>query len=389
MQLIQKKATCNRSGFTLVELAIVILIVGMIITTFSVMNKIYVESHRHYKIQGNLDNVKTALNFFRNNVGRFPCPANPALNPGDVGYGAEDCSLTAITGERDADGIAGNDPVLTGNLPLYGFDDGAGNPAAPRIELKRLVTTTKLEGRDITDPWNGEFTYAVSQLLTNSGSFNTSFGVIRITDEWGRDTGGTTANAQYAILSQGEENRSGCTVDLASSRVSQAEQENCDGDGHFAIALYHKSNTDHYDDYLTYARSGIEGIWGVTAGSALPDVYNRDTNGKVFIGPMASYDTTKPNNLKLDVAGNIFAEERIASNLICDSDGTTCFTPESLFSLSCPNIGQYMRGVQINGTNNLEPICEHIDFIPTNDTCPAGSFVNGIYTNGGNLVCEN
>jgi len=278
MQLIDNKHS-NESGVTLVELAIVLIIFGIMVTTLVLMNS----------------------------------------------------TLAAVAGERDADGIAGNDPVLIGNLPLYGFNDGAGNPAAPRVTLRSLVTASRAEGRNVDDPWNFEFTYAVSQLLTNAGTFDSSMGVIRITDEWARDTGGTASDAQYVVLSRGQEDRSGC----------------------------------------------------------IPDVFNRDINGKVFIGPPISYNAAKPNNLKLDVVGDIFAETRIASDLICDSDGVTCFRPESLYNLSCPNLGEYMSGVQIDGANNLTAVCDPITFIPANDTCPPGSFVNGIYTNGGNLVCEN
>ncbi len=396
----QNKNFETQAGFTLVELAIVMIIVGLILGSIATGLRVWKENYAHNTVKKNINNATLAATLFFGQVGRYPCPADPGLEPGDANYGAEDCTLPTIPGENPT-----NDPVYVGVLPLYGFDDAAGDPTADRIELRYLLPRVTEKGNNISDPWNRNFVYAVTQSLTVAsdgdpmtlGDFDHSRGSIKVRDEFNNDTGGTNSNAHFIILSRGQDsdcvNGAGAplppTAPIPPTTIATPERENCDNDAEFSIALQSRGAGDaYYDDYLRLRRSVSTGIWAPVTGSS--DLYPIPS-GKVFIGDAENYQAEPPAvlDLKLDVDGNIIVDERIAASEICDdANKTNCFIPESLFDLDCPSAGEYIKGVSINAGGRLEADCQPLEFVPSQEICPNGQRLNGIYTDGTNAICE-
>lgn len=393
----------NSSGFTLLELSIVFIVYGLFLLAFILGLRVYIETYNHNRVNANLENAKAALSYFLAETTRLPCPANPALNQGDLGYGQEDCSIAPVEGARDVDGDGNNENVLIGTLPAYGFISPDGAPGGETRSLRSYLNQQSLAGNEMKDPWNTEFTYAVTQSMTLAAP-DFSSGVIQIVDEWGRDTGGTDSDVQFVVVSHGEDSIAGCEIALGASLVSMAEEENCDGDSVFSIALRSKGDTDHYDDYLVYERSRSRGVWAnsreLDNTTSITNVYYID-QGKVFIGDAALYNQNDTDDLKLDVGGDIVFDTMAGADLICDdpNDPQTCIRPESLFTNQNGNNahnlggtfncdpGFYMKSVEINADNKLEPDCQPLQFSYTSgQTCPTGQFLNGIYTNG-DIAC--
>jgi len=368
-----KKLFKSQSGFTLVELSIVLIIIGILMSSLGFGLRLWSVSQKHKMTKVNLENAEYAISQFRGPVGRYPCPADPALNPGDAGYGFEDCTLPVTNGIR------------IGMMPLKGYDDANATPTAlPEliIDLKSLITDIKSEGNSIRDPWNINFIYAVTASQNIQSTFDTTGGAIKITDEWGNDTGGTNSDAHFVILSRGE--------DASCAGRGPAEAENCDNDNEFTIALQSRGNAaaNYYDDYLTFRRSTSTGIWAPVTGTT--DLYPMPA-GKIHVGSVGIYEEIPAAalNLKMDVDGNIISEERLAAELLCDDSAmTSCFKPQTIFDLNCGSYGQYMKGVTINSSNNLVPICEEIEFIQQSENCASGKYLRGIYTNGENIICD-
>lgn len=88
----------NILGFTLVELAIVIAIIGLLLGGLFVPISAQMDMQAFRKTNNGLDEIKEALIGFAILNGRLPCPTSQA-DPTNVNYGVEDASCTANTAE--------------------------------------------------------------------------------------------------------------------------------------------------------------------------------------------------------------------------------------------------------------------------------------------------
>lgn len=403
-------STKKDQGFTLIELSIVLIIIGVLLTMYLNIYKLWSESKDFYTVETNLDNALQAINNFRASGNqRYPCPADPNLTPADANFGREDCSLTVQPGQN-----AASDGVLVGMLPIYVYNNSDGSvDLSPEnfVLLRSFVSNQYSYSSDISDPWNEHFIYAVTDNLTDISTFNTNlnveYGSIKITDEFGNNTGGTNNNAHYAVASLGKDAR--CDIGR-----NIAERENCDNDSVFTAGILSTSDnlTNYYDDRIKFKRNEQSGIWRNLLSPSLTKVNDvtkmPELDGVVFIGDSAQYDQSAwndtspadPNNIRLDVAGNILSEDKVGARQICTNSGTIdeqCFQPESLFNLTCENTNpsdppRYMRGVSLDRNGRLVPDCGPIEFANINQDCPVingvRGYVQAIFTNGSGLRCE-
>lgn len=79
-----KRIVRNAKGFTLVELAIVLVIVGLIMGTTVTIWQSSIESRRLAATKTNMENIKTAVVNYAMATGRLPCP-DPTVPPNNTG----------------------------------------------------------------------------------------------------------------------------------------------------------------------------------------------------------------------------------------------------------------------------------------------------------------
>ncbi len=165
----------KRDGFSLIEVAIGLLIIGIIIGPMINEWGVYKKQQEYAVSTGNIATIKTALQKYVLNTGTYPAPADPGLASSNANYGKEtSLTLAALllvacapdktvvckaTGYRNTDGTGGNDPVLIGDLPF---------------------ATIGLPKNYAVDGYGRKFTYAVSGNLTDkyAGAFGDGNGVI-------------------------------------------------------------------------------------------------------------------------------------------------------------------------------------------------------------------
>jgi prepilin-type N-terminal cleavage/methylation domain-containing protein len=85
-------------GFTLVEMAVVLVIVGLMLGGLLVPISAQIDQRNYNETQKKLDEIKEALIGFAIMNGRLPCPTTQA-DPSNANYGVEDPGCPALTSD--------------------------------------------------------------------------------------------------------------------------------------------------------------------------------------------------------------------------------------------------------------------------------------------------
>lgn len=248
--------------------------------------------------------------------GRYPCPADPRLSPGDAGYGEAACRpdnsapcaagwppngpKCVSMGARDADDDGASDRVLIGALPFATLSSGA------------TGLTTPFAVAEGFDAYGNVLSYAVTENMTDqsytySRPVKPRLGAIEVRDANNRSVVTPEGIAHYVIFSHGptaegaytrEGNRIGnCFVPGITSVPPggfnpgtpgmQVELENCDNnDAIFVKELRSFADTDEFnDDILFYGVNMQDQIWRNSTFAPVGDQYYYNTNlGYIGVG---------------------------------------------------------------------------------------------------------
>lgn len=208
MKASEKKNSFSSRGFTLVELAIVLVIVGFLVSAFLTPLSAQLDQSRNAEGRRDLDEIKGVLLGFSVINGRLPCPDT-------TGDGVEDACANASSAASTG-----------GNLPWSTL------------------------GLKSTDPWNRAYQYRVNNAFTANFTLNTvgtGAGIIQIcTDSTCAVT--ESANVPVLIFTRG---KNGATF----PPVGLDEQENSDGDGTFVNHGF-VEGANAYDDLVSWLSTG-------------------------------------------------------------------------------------------------------------------------------------
>lgn len=251
-------------GFSLIEVTIVMLIGGLILASISAMLIAYIKKTNLYVTRERLETIDQALQEYLSLNGRYPCPASLSVAPDTPGYGFEQASTP---------GLCDSAPVVAGR--------NGRNVRLGAVPVRSLG----LPDDFISDAWAVRFTYAVTEALAQSGTFDSREGGLQVLDSADNniaidptlapgdaDRDGT---AHYVIVSHGE-NELGGTPEgggaaLPCPAAPSLEAENCDGDASFrsTIRFSSASGSAYFDD-LVYFRSLTAFGPAIPEGAVLP-----------------------------------------------------------------------------------------------------------------------
>ena len=417
----------SQKGFTLLELAIVILITGIMFIPLVKMYETYDNKRRIEATRERIAGAASQVMEYKDDMDNgtlyaFPCPADPTLPKGDPNYGREfmDCRAptsyanfkaalaaeglvnpgdctggasgvclaagtnTAATADLDGDGNP--DPVLVGMLPITDMIEAAVYSLSESVSY---------------DSWGGRLTYAVSAFLTNDALHKTYGGTIRAQNEFGNHTAGVDNNAMYVVVSHGE-NRSGAYHHESGALINPCgavfpdpngavDHENCDLDAVFTSAIgYYKGNTNrYYDDFIKFEVPVYSEIWRTTNGAEY-HLWSA-SKGKFGIG-------TNAPSTRIDVNGTTRATNNIRAKEICDKVTGKCFEIDAYAGtgdkIACSSTnGAIMTGIKNTGSGPEEDCALPMDFYVGNlkarncrTTDHPNAWVNGI-TSDGEIIC--
>ena len=181
------------SGFSLVEIAMVLAVLGFVLTIVLKSTGAYLSAERRQTTVARLAGIDAALVNYVAQQGRLPCPANGALATGVAGAGVEDIAV--------ATGICTAVGMLNGVVPW--------------------VTLGLPEGEAL-DGWDNRITYrtmsaTLAVLLPLPAAPNVGFTSDRALDMTHCDPAGTAAavNLDANVIAGQLHNRSTCVVTTA------------------------------------------------------------------------------------------------------------------------------------------------------------------------------
>ncbi len=406
-----KQASSCTAGFSLIELAIIMVIIGlMVATSLQVFN----EYQKRTALNSTLEkkqNIEVALGKFLSENGRLPCPAIPNLPSDDPTSGIENCPAIGAwpgtltpTATCNATGFC---RVEGSRRSLTSADNGVGpTPLIERDRILRGIIPYKSLGLalwEAYDGWGMMMTYAVTELLSNSNivsnvnpppagrvSFKLDYGVLNY-NSWSDTTGtyadiqnpkvtdglgnGTIKSFPFAVMSHGPDRRgawsaqgqlalpcavigAGVVPDNPRDAVNCNPFSNTFRDAARLVLV--QGSADWYDDaFMSSTYVAASDKWYYTGISSV-----RSNQTLVGIG-------TEAPEQALEVNGMIRAVN-VGASLYCDVDGGDCFDAEMIggVGISCGS------SVVMSGISNRTEVCSGaVDSTPWN--CPAGSFLVG------------
>ena len=225
----------SENGFTLIEVAIALVVAGMVLGGALEVARVHAVSKTYKTTRSNIETINESIAVHLGRFGRLPCPAPMSVPRTDAAYGkGAECEvlLSSITSSSDdyiiAEGRDG-EKVVIGKVPFR--------------DLSLVQTLTH-------DGWNRDFYYAVSASLTDNDTYSQYAGVIDVVDSNDEKLTHEETGVQYVLYSTGSDDAPPGTRECIERR---ADNENCDGDGTFRFSPTALGpGPAYYDDVISY-----------------------------------------------------------------------------------------------------------------------------------------
>lgn len=355
-----KKIKSSESGLTLVQVAIALMVAGLLLVPVIQMYNVNKIERKFRENNKKLEDISIALNKYAQQNKRYPLPAVPTQTPSDSNYGeVAAASSAACTGflpngincvSGDAPNTALTNEVLIGTVPFRALG---------------------LKEENAYDMNGSKITYAVTRELVDSDTFKNTNGAIGIRNQNGTPlNGGGDANTKdatnrsrvlFAVISHGADRKGAYQKNgtLSSCAIAGQDQNNCNRAGmtglfrgrqkvdptNSAILTEEISKgfslgigSEYYDDTISYRTTANDEFW-----AGLREKFDAGTEEASFssapvwtaiVAPKISYTEQQKPRATLDVEGSVQVRKAMTQT-ICDqaeddSGSVVCFRMENL-----------------------------------------------------------
>lgn len=365
----------KENGYTLVEMAIILVVVGMFIAVGYPLYDHYISKTKYDQTLITQIKIDKALESFKDIHGRYPCPAPLNAAPGNINYGRETCGNTGTAAGTCIGGLCFEQSPRTIEVTIT-EDDGAESTQNIRPRVIRGSVPFRTLGimeEDSYDAYGGRFGYAVTQLLTRQDTFRVERGGIEVVD--GREPNPNSlvdppASALYYVFSAGPDNVGAYSRDgflLSECDGPMHDNQNCNTDATHSEAVYRHTlrstvpiehydaskgtpgggglgatENTHFDDFAAYVGIGNPPIWEKTedidSNDPQPINLTNSVIPKVMIGEDIKLDKRDKEDpaLKVNVLGDVLLTPagsqpgQARLNEICDENTANCIKPQLL-----------------------------------------------------------
>ncbi len=361
-------------GYTLIQLAIAIMILGLMIAPATVLYNNYKKTADFENTYKNISASADNLQLRRSTIGAYPCPAPIDAARDEAAYGGalSDCpgtGNTTIATGTCSNGICveagrGGERVLVGAVP---FRD---------LQLDEMRSY---------DAYGSRLVYSVTEAQIDEDTFDPAAGAIYITGENGETVIEPDGGASFIISSPGRNHVGGFTMDgvlRQSCAGAGRDRANCnpgfEGGTPKAEARYVAAfensvpGVNFFDDQLSYFTQVETPHWRPTNNNP-NDIQDLSPNN-VGIGndnPPSAMTISSGSTDSLRVSDALIASE------ICNTAGE-CFEP-SVFTTD-PQI-HCLPTQRMVGIREGQAVCVE-DSVPVPVDCPPGQVLIGLNTSG-------
>lgn len=224
----------NYSGFSLYEMAIVVVIMSILIGSVYALVPVQTDVQNVDLTKAKLDRIQGAIDAFVNQNGFLPCPADSTAKFATATFGtATDCTVAAPAGTVETG--AGDDTIRLGVIPTRALN---------------------LADTDMFDAWNNRFSYAVIKKLASTiPNFTTAAPTnAAIIMEDVNNNQINNAPIAYVLISHGKHsdgavNYNGVTTTCP---VGTPEAQNCSNTNTFKDGVFNSNAANYFDDYVRW-----------------------------------------------------------------------------------------------------------------------------------------
>ena len=361
-------------GYTLIEMAIVMVVLGLLLAAFIGAYNIYYRTQVEEKTTVRVNKVVDALANYLIQNGRYPCPARMDLGREDAGYGMQgDCVAdTSVAPGQCANGICVEEGERMVNIDP---NPGVVNMVTPRIRRGAVpFRELSLPEDDSEDGQGNKLYYVVTENLANQATYRKDAGGISIVDTNDSSAIAPDASAHFVVFSVGADGRGAytrygqqvlpCPDPSEAMDAINCHTGNAGADVRAIYRVSSRATTDsntHYDDYLKYYSSNQTPLWRMVNAQDIADLLDVPAGGRVGIG------NSTPTN-PLQVQGDIHINDSLTAADLCNNTHTDevlddCFDPNLIAgnepAMRCENAGEHVVAVRngrvVCGTSNFTP----------------------------------
>ena len=248
----QNRQNSRESGFTLVEVAIVMLILGVLLAGASAFFISQIKAANYNETQTKLEAIDLALQAYLDRNGHYPCVAANDAAPETATYGiavgGDDCTVAPLAGTSQAGSV--RDAAIAAA-------DGITLPGTHNVRVGSIPTRTlNIPDDYANDGWGNRFTYAITEVLASDGQYDRDHGGVSVDDSGGNSVVQPDDSAHYIIISHGEtgagsvSRNGGTRLDCPAAGAS-LDEENCNDDAVFIeTTLASDTGATFYDDVV-------------------------------------------------------------------------------------------------------------------------------------------
>lgn len=310
----------SESGFSLIEVAIALIVIGLLMTPILHTYNLYIKSRQLSISQGVTNVVNSALIKYVEKHDAYPKPANPSIAQGNPNFGTANtaaagwpvCTATSTVVCQTSTNTYGGGTVLVGDVPF---------------------ATLGLPFKSILDGYNRKLTYAVTLPLTVAGSFDNGIGAIEVVDSTGTSIyTGTSPRSHFVVVSHGENTDGAFTLggvrsNACGTNATGLDFENCNNDGLFRnninttkglLMRNYATGSTYFDDFVKTTNTIVSGLWNYIPNSA--QKMQSSNLGNVYVGACATTPCIPKSHVDVngDVRGNKILTARICNKTTGD-----------------------------------------------------------------------